>query len=90
MNFIERTVDLINELQDISEKKDFYISVDRDGRKEVHITDKELFFENFNQFDIEKRSSSEFPYQAATEVDGVIFLTIMSDNQYKLYVQKNA
>lgn len=89
MSVIEKTIYLINELHAITEENRMHVDVNCYGKKEVHISSTVKFFSIFNQFDIEDRQDYEYPYKAVIEVEGVIFLTLLTQQEYEKYVLKS-
>lgn len=82
---VNRIVELVNELQEFIGHGVINIEIDQWGKKEIFYTTEE-FIGTFTNFDIVKRSSHEYPYEAKVEIDGVNFFALLDQEEYDRYV----
>lgn len=92
MDLISKIVDLVGELQVITEKNTFTIQIDCWGRQSVHVIDCEKFFEYFETFDINevKGEGVLYPYELTSEVEGIVFFTLLSEEKHDKYIKKGS
>lgn len=90
---INKIIDLLNELHDLSVKNNLVVGVDVFGekvfdKKSVQVMETDTFFNYFQQWDIKNRDSNEYPYEVVCEIDGVRFFTLLKQDEYEKYVLK--
>ncbi|MBB5148622.1 hypothetical protein [Ureibacillus thermosphaericus] len=86
---VEKVLELVNELQEITKKKWLSIYVDVD-KAEVHILITKTFLSIFEDFTVRKFPSDQHPYEAFAEIKGIKFITLMTQKEYEEYVEKTA
>lgn len=88
-NVLDKIIDLVSELQVISEENSLSVDVGRFGEKHVHFKDTDIFFGMFDHFEEEVlKGAYEFPYRLKVEVEDIEFFTLLNQADYESYVTK--
>lgn len=87
---VGRVVDLINELSEIAQEHKLFINVNARGQHTVQVIEAKLFFNKFNNFDINDFPSKEHPYQTFIEIEGVLFTALLTQADYEKFILKSA
>lgn len=65
-----------------------HVVVDSHGRKQVFFAITEMFFNNFQQFDIIEMETPYHKFQTSAEVEGITFKALLTQQDYEKYVLK--
>lgn len=85
MNILDRLTELQKEYKDL--KKEVRLAgVDEQN---IHLSTRELFslFDSDDLEIVDFEREGDYPYEAATEYKGVKFMTLLTEEEYKLYFE---